>query len=64
MQSARLIFDSTLCEMMKGYPAFYKGKYHTGGDPFNDPHLQIVLNSEESKKYCTHKYVLELIETK
>lgn len=51
-------------EMMKGYPAFYKGKYHTGGDPFNDPHLQIVLNSEESKKYCTHKYVLELIETK
>ena len=39
-------------DFANGYPAFYKGKYHTGSDPFKDPHLQTVLNSEESKKYC------------
>jgi hypothetical protein len=47
-----------------GYPAFYKGKYHTGTDPFNDPHLQKVLNDENSKKYCTHFYTTKLIELK
>ena len=47
-----------------GYPAFYKGKYHTGSDPFKDPHLQTVLNSEESKKYCTHYYTQKLMELK
>jgi hypothetical protein len=47
-----------------GYPAFYKGKYHTGKDPFKDPHLQTVLNSEESKKYCTYYYTQKLMELK
>jgi hypothetical protein len=51
-------------DYMKGYPAFYKGKYHTGKNPFNDSHLNIVLNSEESAKYCTHHYVIQLIELK
>ena len=47
-----------------GYPAFYKGKYHTGKNPFNDRHITTVLNSEESKKYCTHHYATQLIELK
>jgi hypothetical protein len=47
-----------------GYPAFYKGKYHTGINPFLDPHMETVLNSEESKKYCTHHYVTKMMELK
>jgi len=46
------------------YPAFYKGTYHTGKDPFNDPHLQDVLNNEESKKHCNHYYLTQLLELK
>lgn len=47
-----------------GYPAFYKGKYHQGGDPFDDPHLQEVINNETSQKHCTHYYASLLIELK
>jgi hypothetical protein len=47
-----------------GYPAFYKGKYHQGADPFKDPHLNIVLENEESKKHCTHFYLKHLLELK
>ena len=47
-----------------GYPAFYKGKYHKGEDPFKDEHLNDVLESAESKKYCTHFYTKKLIELK
>jgi hypothetical protein len=47
-----------------GYPAFYKGKYHTGNDPFKDEHLNDVLESAESKKYCTHFYTKKLIQLK
>jgi hypothetical protein len=46
------------------YPAFYKGTYHTGKDPFEDPHLQDVLTNEESKKHCTHYYLQQLLELK
>jgi hypothetical protein len=46
------------------YPAFYKGTYHTGKDPFNDPHLQDVINNEESKKRCNHYYLQQLLELK
>ena len=46
------------------YPAFYKGTYHTGKDPFEDPHLQDVLTNEESKKHCTHHYLQQLLELK
>lgn len=47
-----------------GYPAFYKGKYHTGTDPMKDPHLDVVYNSEQSKKHCTHYYVTKMLELK
>jgi hypothetical protein len=49
---------------MDGYPAFYKGLYHTGKDPFRDTHMQIVLEDENSKKRGTHYYVTKLIELK
>ena len=45
---------------MNGYPCFYKGKYHLGSDPTKDPHLDVVLNNEQSKKYCTWFYADKL----
>ena len=39
---------------------FYKGKYHTGQDPTQDPHLDDVLNDERSKKMCTGYYAQQL----
>lgn len=51
-------------EHNNGYPAFYKGKYHTGADPFLDPHLQVVMNSDISKNFCTHYYTSRLIKLK
>lgn len=48
-----------------GYPAFYKGKYHKGEDPFKDvTHLQNILTNENSKKYCTHFYTSSLMDVK
>jgi hypothetical protein len=49
---------------MGDYLAFYKGHYHTGKDPFNDPHLYKVYEDENSKKRCTHYYVSQLVELK
>jgi hypothetical protein len=49
---------------MGDYPAFYKGTYHTGTDPFQDPHMQIVANSEQAQKKCTYYYVKELLQLK
>ena len=37
-------------------PCFYKGKYHSGADPTIDPHLDVVLNHEKTKKHCTWYY--------
>jgi hypothetical protein len=51
-------------EDMGGYLAFYKGKYHRGTDPFQDPHLEMVYSNENSKKYCTHYYVTKMLELK
>lgn len=46
------------------YNCFYKGKYHGGVDPTADPHLDNVLNDQESKKYCTWFYANKLKELK
>lgn len=43
-------------DSMDGYPCFYKGKYHQNLDPIKDPHLDVVINDEESKKHCTWYY--------
>lgn len=45
-------------------PTFYKGLYHNGKNPFDDPHLQTVLNSEESKKLCNHYYLTRMFDVK
>ncbi len=44
------------------FPVFYKGKYHTGTNPFTDPHLDKMLNNETSMKHCTGYYVKKLDE--
>lgn len=49
---------------MGTYPAFYKGAYHLGKDPFTDIHMKDVANNENSKKHGTHYYVTKLIELK
>lgn len=46
------------------YNCFYKGKYHNGGDPTQDPHLDAILNDEQSQKYCTWFYANKLKELK
>ena len=51
-------------ETGNGYPAFYKGKYHQGSNPTLDPQLQVILNNEQSQKYCTWYYTKKLLELK
>jgi hypothetical protein len=46
------------------YHCFYKGKYHNGGDPTQDPHLDAILNDETSQKYCTWFYANKIKELK
>ena len=43
-----------------GHSCFYKGKYHTGQDPLKDEHLNVVLNDEKAKQFCTWYYANEL----
>lgn len=45
-------------------PVFYKGVYHQGKHPFQDPHVELVYNNEKSKTLCNHYYVSKLIELK
>ena len=49
---------------MNDIPYFYKGAYHTGQNPLLDEHLQIVINNEQAKKYCTWYYTNKLLELK
>jgi hypothetical protein len=51
-------------ETGNGYPAFYKGKYHMGADPTKDPNLDMILENEQSKIYCTWFYASKLNELK
>lgn len=41
-------------------PYFYKGKYHEGSDPTNDPHLDVVLQNLETQNRCNWYYANEL----
>jgi len=49
-------------ETGNGYPAFYKGKYHQGSDPTTDPQIEVILNNEQSQKFCTWHYTNKLKE--
>lgn len=51
-------------ETMFDTPFFYKGKYHTGTDPFKDDQLDVVVNNDKSKKYGTYYYVTRMVELK
>ena len=45
-------------------PTFFKGHYHNGRNPFDDPHLEMVYNNEKSKTLCNHYYVNRMMDVK
>jgi len=45
-------------------PMFYKGKYHAGMLPFEDPFLELVHASDRNKNFCNSYYVEQLIKLK
>jgi hypothetical protein len=45
-------------------PTFYKGHYHAGQDPFDDPYLMEMYNDEKSKTLCNHYYVGRMLDVK
>jgi len=49
-------------ETGNGYPAFYKGKYHEGANPFLDSQTDTVLKDATSQKHCTWFYAKKLSE--
>jgi hypothetical protein len=51
-----------VAEFQNGHNCFYKGKYHQGADPTKD--LDLVLNDENSKKFCTWWYANKLKQLK
>ena len=57
-----ILHNAGIVSKTMGHPCFYKGAYHTGGDPLQDPHLDVVLNNETSKNYCTWYYANQLKE--
>jgi hypothetical protein len=60
-----ILHNAGIVGTMQGtWPAFYKGKYHNGGDPTNDVHLNTVLTNEETKKHCNWYYANKLRQLK
>jgi hypothetical protein len=49
---------------MGDYPAFYKGEYINGNDPFTDPHLELVFNDSRAQEKGTHYYVEQMMKLK
>lgn len=49
---------------MGTYQAFYKGQYHLGSDPTEDPHLEVVLKDEQTMKKCNWYYANKLKQLK
>lgn len=65
LNSCAILHNAGIISVKHGsWPAFYKGKYHNGGDPTNDIHLDAVLNNEESQKHCNWYYANKLKELK
>ena len=62
LKTTNILHNAGITQKEMSFPAFYKGAYHKGEDPFKDEHLMRVFNSEESKKKCTHYYVTKLLE--
>lgn len=53
-----------VADMHGDTPMFYKGKYHQGKDPLEDPYLFTVLNNEKNQKLCNNYYLKELLNLK
>lgn len=45
-------------------PVFYKGKYHQGKNPLEDPYLEEIFNNEKTKTLCNWYYISKLIQLK
>lgn len=60
LDTTPILHNAGIVSNNMGHPCFYKGNYHTGGDPTQDKHLDVVLNNETSKKYCTWYYANQL----
>ena len=60
LKTTTILHNAGIVSNDMGHPCFYKGNYHTGGDPTRDKHLDIVINNEKSKKFCTWYYANEL----
>ena len=60
LKTTTILHNAGIVSNDMGHPCFYKGNYHTGGDPTRDKHLDAVINNENSKKFCTWHYANEL----
>ena len=60
LETHTILHNAGITGTEMGHPCFYKGKYHLGLDPMKDEHLDVVLNSNESKHYCTWYYAEKL----
>ena len=45
-------------------PTFYKGMYHAGKDPFDDPRLMELYNDEKNKTLCNNYYIGKMLDVK
>ena len=60
LDNCTILHNAGIVSENMGHSCFYKGKYHRGSDPTEDSHLDVVLNDETSKKFCTWYYANEL----
>ena len=60
LDNCTILHNAGIVSENMGHPCFYKGKYHRGSDPTEDNYLDVVLNNETSKKFCTWYYANEL----
>jgi hypothetical protein len=62
LETHTILHNAGITGTEMGHPTFYKGKYHLGADPTKDPHLDVILKNEQSKKFCTWFYANKLDE--
>lgn len=62
LETHGILHNAGITGQETSHPVFYKGKYHQGADPTKDAHLDVILNNETSKKFCTWYYANKLKE--
>tara|TARA_R110002153_G_scaffold246678_1_gene402550 strand:+ start:107 stop:1123 length:1017 start_codon:yes stop_codon:yes gene_type:complete len=60
LKSTTILHNAGIVSNNMNHPCFYKGDYHLGKDPTKDKHLDVVLNNNKSKKFCTWHYANDL----